>query len=220
MNYAQCSLQLETLSHHFLTLKFEIWADLNGHSIAMDSNRSRNILMDVKLNVKVFQNLCADFIEYLLQFTQTPYGLFIYDSPLTSLWCHCFIITSHSSTLLHSDVMVTSLLHFDIITPCVLLVYKQLDTCLYFPSLVLLIYTWVLAKASHPLSLILRDSLQDNSLSWSWNKCDQPSLSQVLWATISALLSFVNLVTLVVHKQGLYSLSGREIPCHSVAHWF
>ena len=121
-----------------------------------------------------------------------PY--YFHGSCLTLSWCHYFIIISHSSTLLHSDIIMISslhftllwlhynliLLHYDIITSIVLLVYKQLYTCLYSPSLVWLKYTWVLAKASHPLSLILWYFIQDNSPSWSLTKCDQSSLSQVL----------------------------------------
>ena len=144
----------------------------------------------------------------MLQFTWTLYGLFIVwltpDIIMMSLFHYCL---SHSFTLLHSDIIMTSLLHFtplwlhyDIITPIVLWVYKSLGTCMYFPSLVLLKYTWVLAKASCPCS------------------SETFSLSQVLWGTIRALLSFVTLVTLVVHKQVLCSLSGRENPCHLVAH--
>ena len=89
---------------------------------------------------------------------------------MTHPWHHDDdIIISHSSTLLHNDVTVTSLLHFtllwlhydltplhyDIIVLLVLLEYKVLDTHLYFPSLDLLKYTLVLAKAFETLVLIL-----------------------------------------------------------------
>ena len=43
-------------------------------------------------------------------------------------------------------------LHHDVTILLVLLVYKLLDTHLYFTGLVLLKYTWVLAKAFKPLS--------------------------------------------------------------------
>ena len=121
---------------------------------------SQNVLSLVKFNCPHHHlpvpSLLKSITEEAMCYdsSQTLYGTFIFhDLFMISLWCHHFIIIitaplcptmmslwPHSSTVTHLWCHPT---------PIVLLVYIQLGK---FPSLVLLKYTWVLAKAFEPLS--------------------------------------------------------------------